>query len=550
MAITITNVKPTELTSMYSGDIANDFDPINEIKNEIVHPMMTPLLPSAPVSIDENGTPLTEDDITTYLVKCSAEKIDISAEQKMKEVFNQTLVNYDKTLNVQEVYAVQAGMKNNMPMPSQRVLYLEPDIIDAAKELLSGQISSDVWFATVAFYSRINSLGFYFANDVAWSEFKKWFATQIAAISSLLTPETQKLCQDIQNLRMNYLIQGLVLRDDDSQNNEPYSFARVFVFYLKEYERMMKANGCPDYMTGHMPFSFAENICPRTILLINVEKHAHAHPAQIKKEWTVTKSAMSIKPKVLGLNKIANLTAMYRQAQKMKAMGGDTSGMNMRSAIIKFRKTAPTSIDIYKYLTAIYKRTSFIQSSENAIKSKRPSYMRPSRRHPDDPDKPGLVVKTQFKPDLHIYLDCSGSISERDYQDAIKTCIKLAQKMKVNFYFTSFSHIMSETKKLHIKDRTLKEIYDEFKNTPKVGGGTDYEQIWHYINKSEARQKQVSVIISDFDYYAPNHYVKHPRFLYYAPISAYNWSTITSSAQSFVKSMLSICPNIRKHIMM
>ena len=176
--------------------------------------------------------------------------------------------------------------------------------------------------------------------------------------------------------------------------------------------------------------------------------------------------------------------------------------------------------------------------------------MRPSRRHPDDPDKPGLVVKTQFKPDLHIYLDCSGSISERDYQDAIKTCIKLAQKMKVNFYFTSFSHIMSETKKLHIKDRTLKEIYDEFKNTPKVGGGTDYEQIWHYINKSEARQKQVSVIISDFDYYAPNHYVKHPRFLYYAPISAYNWSTITSSAQSFVKSMLSICPNIRKHIMM
>ena len=56
--------------------------------------------------------------------------------------------------------------------------------------------------------------------------------------------------------------------------------------------------------------------------------------------------------------------------------------------------------------------------------------------------------------------------------------------------------------------------------------------------------------ISDFEYDAPNHYVKHPRFLYYAPISASNWQWIIKFATSFAKSMLNICPNIRKHILM
>ena len=122
--------------------------------------------------------------------------------------------------------------------------------------------------------------------------------------------------------------------------------------------------------------------------------------------------------------------------------------------------------------------------------------------------------------------------------------------MRVNFYFNSFSHIMSGATKLHVAGKSIKEIYKEFKNTPKVAGGTDYEQIWHYINRSKKRGKEVSIIISDFEWDAPNHYVKHPRFLYYAPISTTNWSMITESAKEFCKSMLSICPKIRTKILM
>ena len=109
---------------------------------------------------------------------------------------------------------------------------------------------------------------------------------------------------------------------------------------------------------------------------------------------------------------------------------------------------------------------------------------------------------------------------------------------------------MSQTTKLTLKDKTISAIYNEFKKVPKVAGGTDYEQIWHYINRSNKLSKEVSIVISDFQYLAPNHYVKHPRFLYYAPISKSNWSSITNAAESFTKSMLGICSNIRKHILM
>ena len=552
MAINTTNQQPTTLNSMYLDSLAAPFDPYQMVKDNVVSPLFSPLIQSSPVTITENGKTLSEDDITSCLFNCSGDTMNTSEEARMKEIFQQTLVYYDKTLAVQDVYAVQAGKKLNMLMPSNRVIYTPTDVIDASKQLLSSQLSPEGFFATMAFYTRVCTFGYYFANDAAWTEFKAWFAQQIQTLpANALPPETNQLCLDLQAIKLNHLTESFVLRDDDSQNNDPYSFARLFVFYLMLYEQTMRQNNAPLHLAGHMPFSFAENFCPKTIVLVNVEKHAHAHPSEIKNEWDVIQAAMTVKPKVLGANQIKQLTAISRMAKKMQSAGAMTSSSAMnRSAVIRFRKTPPTSVDLYSYIMKIYKHTVFIQNSENAVKSKKLTFNRPSRRDPDNPDRQGKTIDVQFKPDLHVYLDCSGSISERDYQDAIKACIKLAKKMNVNFYFNSFSHVMSSATKLKVKDKSLRDIYTTFKNTPKVGGGTDYEQIWHYINKSDKRSREVSIVISDFEYYAPNHYVKHPRFLYYAPISTSRWDWITKSATNFAKSMLNICPNIRKHILM
>lgn len=552
MAINTTNQQPATLNSFYLDSLAGPFSPYDMIKDKVVKPLFTPLVQTAPVSIDRDGTNLSEDDITQLLIDCSGDTMNISSEGLMKEIFNQTLAHYDKSLSVQDVYAVQIAKKLNLYLPSDKVIYTPTDVIDASKQLLSGLLTPEGFFATLAFYSRVSTFGYYFANDAAWTEFKNWFSQQIQCLpAKLIPPETNQLCNDLMAIKLNHLTESFVVRDDDTQNNDPYSFARLFVFYLMMYEQQLRQTNQPRHLAGHMPFSFAENFCPRTIVLVNVEKHAHAHPTEIKNEWDVVKAAMTMKPKVLGANQIKKLTAISRMAKKMQGAGALThSSAKNRSAVIRFRKTPPTSIDLYKYIMRIYKNTVFIQNSENAVKSKKLTYQRASRRDPDNPDRQGKTTNVQFKPDLHVYLDCSSSISERDYQDAIKACIKLAKKMNVNFYFNSFSHIMSSATKLQVKDKTVKEIYNVFKNTPKVGGGTDYEQIWHYINKSDKRGREVSILISDFEYYAPNHYVKHPRFLYYAPISASNWGWITKSATNFAKSMLTICSDIRKHILM
>lgn len=551
MAINTNNQQPTMLNSHYIGSIAGTFDPVSTIENEIVKPLFSPLIPNQPVTIDKDGQNISASDITKLLVDCSQDTIVPASEDLMKEIFSQTLAYYDKSLSVQDVYAVQEGKKLNMLLPSAKVIYTPTDVIDASKKLLGGQLTPGGFFATISFYARIQSLGFYFANNVAWDEFKVWFMNEVSQIQQLLPPETWQLCLDLQKIQLNHLTESFVLRDNDSQNNDPYSFARIFVFYLMLYEQQLANNHAPSYMMGQMPFAFAEALCPLTVILINVEKHAHAHPAQIKSEWDTIKASMAMKPKVIGRNQLAKLTSIARMSQKMSTSSAmRQSSLLARSAVIKFRKTAPTSIDLYKYILKIYKHSEFIQNSENAVKTQRLTYQRPNRRDPHNPMLAGKSVSTKYKPDLHLYLDCSGSISEREYQDAIKSCIKLAMKMGVNLYFNSFSHIMSSSTKLHIQGKTPKEIYKEFKNTPKVGGGTDYEQIWHYINRSQKLGKEVSIIISDFEYYPPNHFVKHPRFLYYAPISTTNWTSLTNSAKDFCHSMLNICPDIRKKLLM
>ena len=551
MPITVTNQKPAELESLWLSPIAKDSDFYEDVKKNVISKLFDPLTPGTPAVIMDNATQLDADAINSNLFKCFGDNIDANAENWMKDLFSQTLAAYDPALPIRDAYAVQAGKKNKMLLPSSRVIYTPVDVIDASKQFLAGMVNSESFFATLAFYARVDSLGYYFVNEQAWEDFKAWFANEISMISSLISQETALMCNNLQKLKLDHLTESVIIRDNTDQNNEAYSFAKILQFYLNMFVTQHKQNNAQSPYVGLMPFTMSETICPKTIILVNVEKHARALPDQIKNEWDIIKASLSLKPKVLANGQIARLTAAQRLAATIAgAAGNRKTSQTMRAAIIKFRKTPPTQVDIYKYISRIYNKVAFVQNSENAVKAKKMTYQRPSRRHPDDPDKMGIATRIKYKPDLHIYLDCSGSISEPMYQDAIKMFIKLAKKMKVNFYFTSFSHIMSQPTKLHIQGHTAKQVYDEFKNIPKVSGGTDYEQIWHRINSDKKLQKQLSVIVTDFEYCPPNHFVKHPRFLYYAPMSVSNWKRLTLDAETFTKSMLGMLPDIRKHILM
>jgi predicted metal-dependent peptidase len=189
-----------------------------------------------------------------------------------------------------------------------------------------------------------------------------------------------------------------------------------------------------------------------------------------------------------------------------------------------------------------------VSRSQNVLKKTKTTFSKANRRDPLDFNRPGKITSNHYLPDLHIYIDTSGSISEANYQQAVLMLIKLAKKLNVDLYFNSFSHVMSQEVLLRTKDKSVLRIWEEFRTLPKVTGGTDYKQIWNYINISEKRKRRLSLVVTDFEWSPSTQREQHPANLYYAPCSSMNWASIVQSAGYFSKSMRHIEPAIAQRL--
>lgn len=548
----VTNQKPVELSPVYDAVITGQFDPVEYLKQTVVRPLMNPLSPSAPVQFSANGGALDEDDLSQYVLNCLGAALDASAEAVAKELFHKTLVYFDKAsdLSVQDLFAIQSGVKEQLPAPTAQVVYTPAtDVIPACREFLAGICTYDKMFASLDFYARPQMLGFYFANAQEFDNFKTWLTTELQTLGAAFPQNTNKLFADFQALNLNGLTESLILRNDDGENNDPCSFARALVALLMKYAKQTSPA-----LYGVLPFQLGELYCPKAIIFVNIERHSRATAKQVADEWQIINQSQQMNIKVVSANKLNKLTGTVRAMKKISS-GAVSAAMQQggggigRAARTKFRKTAPTQTDLVRIIKRVVKKMATVAKSENSYKSMKMSFARPNRRDPDNFNLMGKLVSTKYKPDIHIYLDTSGSISERNYQDAIKALIIMARKMNVNLYFNSFSHCLSQCSHLRTKDRSLKEVYAAFQKIPKVDGGTDYEQIWHYINASAKRRRELSIIMTDFEWTAPNKYVKHPKNLFYIPVSHVDWSGLTYWAEQFVKSMAHIDPNCRARLL-
>ena len=547
----VSNQKPAVLSPVYTSVIAGDMKPQDYIKETLATPLFTPLIPAAPVTMTGSGnTPITDDDIVSHVINCCGDNINPSAEAAAKEIFSKTLVYFDKNtpLSMQSLFSIQAAVKEKLPFPTPVCVYTPAiDVIPASKEFLAGQCDYEKFFACLAFYAKPNTLGFYFANDAAFDAFKTWFAAQVLVINATLPANTNQLCTDFNALKLDNLTESLILRNHDGENNEEASFARVLISYLMQYTKSVSSAEF-----GVLPFALGELYCPKTIVFVNVERHARATAKMVADEWNLINNSLNMKVNVVSNRKLSRLTATARTLSKIAAnaaMANSSGSGIQRAANIRFSKTEPTSVDLARIIKKVMDKMAFVAKSENIYKATKMTFAKPNRRDPDDFNKMGKSVSTKYKPDIHLYIDTSGSISERNYQDAVKACIKMAKKLNVNLYFNSFSHCMSQCTHLNTKDRSLSQIYAEFQRVPKVHGGTDYEQIWHYINKSPKRRREISIIMTDFEWTPPNRFVKHPKNLYYIPCSHMNWNSITRYAQDFCKSMMHIDPMCRKRLL-
>lgn len=547
----VTNQKPVVLSPTFHDSISKDFDVFELLKSVVATPLYNPLITTTPVTIASKSQTITEDDITNTVISCCRDVMDVTAETFMKTLFRQTLVNFDEKSNIgiNEAFVIQSACAAILPEPSDVVIYTPAqDVIPTARQFLGGQCDYDTYFASLAYYARPDTLGFYFANEMCFDNFKTWVSNQMSMLGNVLPAETNKLMADFQTLSLAGLTESLLLRNNDGENTDPYCFARLIIEQL-----MIYAQNVSPAEFGILPFTISELICPKTVVFVNVERHSRASAREVSQEWKLINNSINQKPAMISNKALTKLTATQRTLQKMAsaaAVAAQNGGMPAaRSANIRFSKTKPTTVNLARIIKKIIDKMAFVNKSLNTYKSVKTSYARPNRRNPDDFNKPGKITNTKYKPDIHLYIDTSGSISERDYQDAVKACIKMAKSMNIDVYFNSFSHCLSQTTKLNLKDKSVAQIYKEFQKVPKVSGGTEYDQIWHFINSSKKRTREISIVITDFGYTAPTRYIKHPKNIYYIPCSNQDYQYMCRWAEDFIKSMYHNDAAIRKHVL-
>lgn len=554
MTITVTNQKPAVLDAVHTITCTGDYDPMPALQEALVDPLLEPLSPHAPASIvDGSGTDLT-DDVPSILTSCFGDSVNTSAEKTAKELLGQTMVNYDQAtpLPVGELFAVQAGQRNKMPAPGPRVIYTaQSDVIPAAKGLLAGSTDESEFFASLAYAFHPDTLGFWFQSTAAFDGFRVWLSTQAQALGGASSPvpaRTRKLIGDFAKLSLQGLTESLLLRKDDSDGNDELSFPRLLMHMLMTYVGQQRGQ---TFDVGVLPFTVGELFCPKSVVLVNVEAHARASAPQVTGEWNLINQSLVSPVKVVSNSALSKLTSLPRAAAKAAAVGANQQPgqPGSRSAQVKFRKAPPTRLDLFKDITRVLRRMGKVNKSQNVYRTTKTTFLKTNRRDPDDFNKPGRISSVQYMPDLHVYIDTSGSISEENYQEAVMMLIRIAKKLNVNLYFNSFSHILSQETLLRVENKSLRQIWKEFRRVPKVTGGTEFKQVWDYINVSNKRKRQLSLMITDFEWPPPSVRVDHPANLYYAPCSAKDWTLIVQSATDFADDMGHIDPSIRQKLL-
>lgn len=540
----ISNQTPIDLNPNYGKfiDLKQQGNPPEILQKTIVDPLFTDK--STVIHAVKQNKDLTAKDVTSLFIDTLSERVHATSEKLAKTLLSQTALNYQaNNLLFKEMFSVIGANKVKLPMPGPTAMYkINIDVIPSCKNYLAGNCDFNTVFASFAFTFRPNVLAVAFKNENDFNSFKSLVAKY--ATRPNLPSETVSKLNDFAMEKLSDLTDNLILRGTDTDDQGAYAFSRVLMKLLMS-----------DPDAHLMPFDIGELFNPTKLILVNLDKHAHATTTEIKQTWEEIKKASSLKFNILSPKHLRHLP---RSSKSNNAIRQHLAQLNNQKAQASINKIKPLSskrpsnklliLEILHLINHLGK----VNQSSNTYKLTTRTFNKPNRRHPDDYNLAGRATRIGYKPDLHIYLDTSGSISEDNYEQGIKACIMLAKKLNIDIYFNSFSHYLSPCYKLPLKGRSLKQIYAIFQMIPKVDGGTEYANIWHYINHNKTRQKELSLCITDFGYCPPNEHFNHPNNLYYVPIDAspQEFKYIYEYANEFLQDMQSSGHKIRNQILL
>lgn len=563
MNLTLTNQMPAVLDPLFQPSITGVPDLIATAQKLFVDPVLTPTAQTGPAELIESDNnqnrTVPPDEITEHIVNAIGDQQSQLDDLWSRTFYKLGLIYYDETsmMLLKELFTVQALLERKLPLSSTQIYTIASDVIPAAKGLLANHSTPKDFFASIAMSVRPDILGFACKNAAVFDDFKTFVKGQLPLFMNSMSQNDRDMFTDFdQNCSLTHeLTESLILRKDDGDQQHDLSFARVLHRLAMDYAILCKngQNNLTESDFFVLPFTMGELVNPRNIVFVNVELHARSTSSKIADEWKLIKDSVSDPVTIVKANKLKKLTAMRKTAQKFASAAATAAKQTNQPAHrvlrVKFSKTRPTYLDLGRKLKKIMNKMTSTSKTMNTYKLARNTFSKPNRRDPDDFNRQGVMLSTKYRPDIHLYIDTSGSISEQDYESAVKMCIKMARSLDVNLYVNFFSHFMTQCYKLKVKGRSMGQIYHDFQTFPKADGGTDYTQIWRYINRLPKRVNQLSLVITDFEFSAPNTFIPHPKNLYYAPCATVNWQHLTHEAEHFCQTMEHNDPKIRKHLL-
>lgn len=590
MSIKITNQQPAEIYQPTNilPNIAIDLDAHeyleaqkDYLKERLIKPLFQPLNQGSDVVMEDVSDPTNpiafdQDAVTNGIwYAWYSDVIDPTLDSQLTEIYYQSLLHsQDNDWLIEQQQGQEAISKLKLPLPATgingRMVKYTPktDVIPFAKNLLAKANDDGAkaeWFAYLTgFLHDLNFDNFALltvqSSDV-WNQIKQTLDAQRQTLNNqnLLHKDKNKLLSDFNKISLDgELSTGIFLPENNSE--EAYSFSRIVMNTLASMESLL-----PDQIYVQ-PLNSKQLMLPENIIVLNLEEYAHASDNAIIKDWEKLKQAFTIQKKLNMVSTKKLMTAKTVEAATTPSQSYQRKSTDpvARRAQKPFSDKPITSKNQLRLMKSIINKATTMKSTENSYKKIKPSYMRPNRRDPNNINLMGSLKTTKYRPDIHIYIDTSGSISERQYRDAVGSLILLTKQINANLYVTSFSHVISQTTLLKTKEKSMTQIYKDFLTIPKVSGGTDFEHVWNKIdqidqlNQKTGKSYQLNFIITDFGYGLqrdrkftrdqPSH-----KYTYYVPISSdkRTWKSIVHMAKDFSKQMAQAgAAGIRKHMLM
>lgn len=421
--------------------------------------------------------------------------------------------------------------KYKLPEASDEIIYTIPcDIVEPVSNYLNDKIQAEQCITSISAYLNITAPIVMFKNRRSFHEFQEYIDRRIMMMP--LKPETRRLLRQFTGLKADSGFKCVKLRSTQYARLAENTFARILMNLLEEYSAdsmTIAKDEC--VMVGA---SLRSRIVPLAIVFAVAENITIEDSETLNDDITEIKGFLDWldEPKgdaPISINNNAeaedqpfdiletNESEKQKEERIKSAINNITSNQPGSGRGDPTRRVDPNSV---KALTKRLKKKikQLIQSTSartmNGRKTVIKTYMRESRRDPMNIDLKGQYYKTTYTKDLHLYIDVSGSINLSMIEFALNAAADIATELKLNLFVTPFDSELYEKQTIVIPGSVIskRSALKKLKRLPISGGGTEFDNVYKFIESSKKRKNEISIMITD---YCDCPRLPSPKTLYY-----------------------------------